>query len=324
MNITKFIYNKRMTNFITHLIRRFNHYRLPLNLKHLAKYHPGFHLANHPEEPTKKIILWHNREVGTTKSVKNLKALQKQDCYIIATGPSIKELDLSKIPAKSAICGVNGAITLAKKHNIKFDFYVIVDADFIRKRFDMVKDIIKSRTQLLLSSQNISLICEREPELLRDANIYILDDLNTRYNTASLDTESFAQWAEQDPELILNPKILAQDLVGFSKNITKGIFGGGTVVFGAIQAVYYIGFKRVFILGMDLGSNGNQRCYDEGKKPLHSSLDKYYDDIIEPAFKVLAQLCNIEDFKVYNLSPVSRLPDTIIPKLVFDTVQTHT
>ena len=303
-----------MTNFITHLRKKINQCRLPLNLKHMAKYHPEFSLANHSEDPSKKIILWHNHEVGVTQSLTNLKALQKQDCYIIATGPSIKKLDLTKIDSSKAICGVNGAIALAKTQNIKFDFYVIVDSDFIRKRFDIVKGIIKSKTQLLLSSQNISLICERDPELLQDANIYILDDLNTRYNTASLDTESFVKWAEQDSELILNPQLHAQDRVGFSKNITKGIFGGGTVVFGAIQAAYYIGFKRVFIAGMDLG--GKQRCYDEGKKPLHSSLDKYYDTIIEPAFKVLATICESEDFKVYNLSSVSRLPETIIPKVL--------
>lgn len=307
-----------MTDFITHLIKKFNHYRLPLNLKHMAKYHPKFSLANHPEAPGKKIILWHNREIGVTKPAKNLLALKQQDCFIIATGPSVKKLDLTKIASSKAICGVNGAIALATTQNLTFDFYVIVDADFIRKRFDMVKQIIKSQTQLLLSSHNISLICEREPELLRDANIYVLDDLNTRYNTASLATDAFAQWAKQNPELILNPHINLQDRVGFSKNISTGIFGGGTVVFGAIQAAYYIGFKHVFIAGMDLGSNGKQRCYDEGKKPLHSSLDKYYDSIIEPAFKLLAELCQHEDFKVYNLSSASRLPATIIPKLTFD------
>lgn len=277
----------------------------------MTKYHPNFKLINNA-------IIWKKQKVGEIQPLSQLKTLTQEDCYIVATGPSIKTVDLTQIDTNSAICGVNGAIALAKQQNLKFDFYVIVDSDFIKMHFDMVHNIIQTKTHLLLSSQNINLICERDPKLLHDANIYILDDLNARYNVPSLNPAEFEQWAEQDLDLILHPRIKSQDRVGFSKNIEKGIFGGGTVVFDAVQVTYYIGYKNVFILGMDLGFSGKQpRFYNEGKKTCHSSLDKYYETVIKPSFEVLTEFCKTENFAVYNLSPTSRLPDAIIPKIPF-------
>ncbi|MCK4608063.1 MAG: hypothetical protein KAT71_01165 [Gammaproteobacteria bacterium] len=298
-------------NLIRSLIKRFYQWKLPANMQHMALYYPEFRLKENRE------IIWHGKNVASLRPIEELKQLQKDSCYIIATGPSINSIDLNRIPGDALLWGVNGAIALAAKYKLKFDCYTVVDADFIRKRFAMVREIILSGAHCLFSPYNIRLVCERDVTLLSKGKIYMLPDLNERYNQPILNLEDFDQWAAQDNDLILPKHLTHQgDRVGFSKNIAQGIFSGGTVVYGAIQAAYYVGCKEVNILGMDLGSTSTQpRFYDEGKNVCHSSLDKYYETIIEPSFKVLADLCQHEDFKVYNLSPQSRLPDNIIPKV---------
>jgi Kdo-III transferase WaaZ len=303
-------------NIIKSLLKKYYRWKLPDNLRHMTDFYPWFQIHDNQQ------IIWHNKVVGMIRPLSELKVLAKESCFIIATGPSITNVDLSKIDNNKLIWGVNGAIALTKKQDIKFDIYTIVDSDFIKKQFAMVREVILQNIPCLLSPLNIKLICEREPELLSYNNIYLLQDLNARFAIPALTPDEFDAWARQDSELILSKNLTRQgDRVGFSKNIAKGIFGGGTVVYGVIQAAYYVGVKKVYILGMDLGYSGNKpRFYDEGEKTCHSSLAKYYIDIIEPAFEVLADVCKQKDFKVYNLSQRSRLSAKIIPKLNFANV----
>ena len=54
--------------------------------------------------------------------------------------------------------------------------------------------------------------------------------------------------------LKLNPQIKDR----FSKNISKPISSGGTVTFACLQLAYYMGFRRVIIVGLD------HNFYDKG------------------------------------------------------------
>jgi KDO transferase-3 len=47
-------------------------------------------------------------------------------------------------------------------------------------------------------------------------------------------------------------------------------------------------------------------------------LDRDYDDYILPSFQILGDLCRAGELQVYNLSPASRLPDSIIPKVSYE------
>jgi Kdo-III transferase WaaZ len=107
--------------------------------------------------------------------------------------------------------------------------------------------------------------------------------------------------------------------VGFSKRIERGVFTGQTVVFAAVQVAYWLGFQRVFILGMDLGGTGTlARFYESGSAVASSRLDKDFKPYIIPAFELARRLFEAEGREIYNVSPNSRLPTTIIPKLSFD------
>lgn len=60
--------------------------------------------------------------------------------------------------------------------------------------------------------------------------------------------------------------------IGFSKDITDGYFCARTIAYVALQLAYYLGFKRVFFVGLDLNSEVG-RFYDK-KDPLPTTLDK--------------------------------------------------
>ena len=104
--------------------------------------------------------------------------------------------------------------------------------------------------------------------------------------------------------------------LAFSKDLTLGIFQSGTVIYNAVQFAYGIGFKELYIFGMDLSAAG--RFYPEDV-PETSALCESYESKIKPAFELVRQYVAEERLTIFNCSPQSRLPDTIMRKMDPDT-----
>ena len=68
---------------------------------------------------------------------------------------------------------------------------------------------------------------------------------------------------------------------------------------------------------MDLDSSLG-RFYEQGGEAVRSRLDGDYEDYILPCFQLMAERVVNPSFRVYNLSPNSRLPSSVIPKLELD------
>jgi len=84
----------------------------------------------------------------------------------------------------------------------------------------------------------------------------------------------------------------------------------------ALQVAYALGARRVFLLGVDLGGGGtSQRFYERGAKVVPTRLDRDLDPYILPSFALVGRLQESDDFSVFNLSPTSLLPETMIPRL---------
>jgi KDO transferase-3 len=96
------------------------------------------------------------------------------------------------------------------------------------------------------------------------------------------------------------------------------VFTGQTIAFSALQVAVWLGYTRIFILGMDLGGTGDgARFYESGEKAAPMRLGRDYESYIQPAFEVAGKLRSALGIQIYNLSPDSRLPAAIIPKLSF-------
>ena len=82
----------------------------------------------------------------------------------------------------------------------------------------------------------------------------------------------------KDERTFFFPKKLQQEIPNFSVNpIKEGFARGKTVAFDAIQLAFYLGFKEVYILGMDLGKKynwgENGHCYEIQKNPKFKEIE---------------------------------------------------
>jgi KDO transferase-3 len=155
---------------------------------------------------------------------------------------------------------------------------------------------------------------------LRDVPLGLSEIVNRRYFVPRLPLAESDAAAELDPDLILHPTVRGQEgLVGFSRNMSKGMFCGQTIGYRGIQIAYHLGYRRVFLLGMDMGGRGNQvRFYETCDQARPSLLEQHLDSYIRPCFEIVRSLCDAGELEVYNCSLGSRLPDSLVPKIAFN------
>ena len=291
--------------------------RLPKSLRHMNRLHPDFHLEqcgtdNDPHYG----IYWKGKPVGQTNPLSRLRKPSTSQCFIIATGPSLAETDVSKLAARTCF-GVNGAIALADSCGLEFQYQLVSDGSFVRDRLPLVRRMIASGAECLFSFAALGILCEQEHKLLASPGLYLLPEMNYRYQVPQLNPEDFRYWAMRQKGISLHPDpAFNSGRVGFSRDINCGVFTAQTVVFEALQVSYYLNFRQVFILGMDLNARpGQTRFYEQNGKAARTRIDRDYTPYILPAFEVARDIVATEDFDIYNLSRDSRLPDTVIPKI---------
>lgn len=299
------------------LARNMYRWTLAREFKHMAVTGPGFALRKRRDGGYD--IIWKKNIAGKTRPLSEIRGTFSGDCYVMGTGPSIQNMNLQSLKGQYLI-GVNGAISKFNELGLKPDSYVITDWDFFENRFDMVRDVMLSGAKCFFSYAGLSRICRREPGLLLNAEIYLTEVINRRYGIPRMPLEAFHKWAYSDPDLLLPHEVRSDDSrVGFSRNMEKGVFCSRTILFRALQVAYYLGFRRFYILGMDLNYRGdNPRFYESKDAMRPSKIDKDYEPYILPAFKVLAELCEAGEVSAYNLSPASRLPADVIPRTTLE------
>jgi len=241
-----------------------------------------------------------------TKPLSELRNKFENDCYLVASGPSVGDLNFDAIKDKTFV-GVNGSATLMKTNQIKFSVYVVVDPYFAYYNFELLKDSVRSGADCVFSEEVLVLICAMKPELFKTGNLYMLE---------AIDLQNAGQKVTCNVEL---PQQSTDIGFGFSKNLEHGYVPGGTVAFTALQICYYMGFKTVFAIGLDFYTRAGKYRFHEQDTSLFSlfsdNLEKTFERDILPAFGLLRQLVTRHNFQVYNLSKDSRLPGKSIPKL---------
>lgn len=291
---------------------------LPRRLKHMAVC--SRHLQLRRTEPGGGgEILWRGRAVGRLLGMNSLRNQQAGDCFIVGAGPSLAPIDL-RLVADWPLVGVNGTIVKFRQDGVVPTIYLINDPDFYQHRFELVQEALASGATCFLPFVGLSIICERDPGLLAGVRVALLETINRRYYQPRLAPAECDARCAEDPDLVLHPTVRGQEgLVGFSRNLSKGMFGGQTVVYRGIQIAHHMGFRRVFLLGVDLGAQGNQvRFYETKEQARPSMLNLHYESYIRPSFEVLRTYCDRSGFEVYNCSLGSRLPDSLVPKISLD------
>lgn len=158
---------------------------------------------------------------------------KEKRCFIVGTGPSLAYQDLSFLK-NEFIISLNLAPLTLDLFNINPQINIVAD----KYQYEKYKEVFK---ELTYNKKTIKVIvasaCENFPKELIDKNTYFF------------------------------PKKLQQETPSFSENpLEEGFSRGKTVAFDAIQLAYHLGFKEVYIIGMDLGKKynwgKNGHCYE--------------------------------------------------------------
>lgn len=285
---------------------------LPESLSHMRRLPPAFRLE--PLADGAYAVYWHRRKLTETLPLTALRHPTDTDGFILAAGPSISSMDLSPLRGRPCM-GVNGSIVLSGE--LPFAYHMISDRNFFRDRPDLVDRALASGADCVFSFPGLALICERAPERLEGARVFVADAVNVAYGVPRLSPAVFDAKAALDPAFSLHCDISPADgRVGFSWDIRRGVFSGQTIAYAALQIAVWLGFRRIFLLGLDLGGDrGPVHFYENAGASQPTRLDDDYGPYILPAFTLAGELLRAKGLEVYNLSPTSRLPDAVIPKL---------
>lgn len=207
-----------------------------------------------------------------------LEDIQSSDgkVYVIGGGPSLKDFDFSVLVDKHTIA-VNKSIFHIPNPN----YFISVDYTFLRK--------VDRKTFNSIPVKKF-FVADFSHSFLREVNKQITD---TRYNMI---------YNLRDYDLLI--RAYKQEGIGYSfKEFRTGRNSG----FCALQLAVVLGFKKIYLLGLDLNKQEITHYhggYGESPNSFNSKLDEYYD-----YFRIGLEQLQRErsDIQVISCSPSSRL-----------------
>lgn len=229
---------------------------------------------------------------------------------LTATGPSIKKIDFAAIPHIPTV-GVNGAWHLNK--HLDFKFYIIVDMLFVDNKPDIIKEIIEKEDLVLFTTMHgiIRIIDNFTIDKIKCKLAVIEDKCYPVYKEKISNTDIYNKF-NSNKEIAFSTENIN---IAFNHDIRNGIFDAGTVIYWALQILAFLGFKNIYIAGLDMTNFTTPRFYETKNNMLPSFLAEKLQDIIIPAFSLASLELKKDGIDVINLSPESAIPSHIFPKM---------
>lgn len=267
---------------------------------------------------------WHNRVFSTGQSIEKddlgctircpgrgeIRARHLRDlprtghlASILASGPSVRSLDRIERLFDHPVACVNGSATMAATLGKRADYYIVSDHRFILDQPDLFRTGTRAARATILCPMTVFTALLAVPDALEGIDLYLREDLRRPFKRPRPTRHTL----RSDPRIIAD---ITGDLA-FSLDTRRGTCSVGTVVFDAVQILFGIGYRDLFMFGVDLSSDG--RFYRE-HQPLPNDLTNDYATRIEPAFQLVAEFVRRSGNRLVNGSLGSRLPDAIIPK----------
>lgn len=242
-----------------------------------------------------------------------LKNAYSGEVLLTATGPSVKDISFEVFPEMPAL-GVNGAYFL---HNqVSFTLYLIVDMGFIDRRSDIIAEIVKNENLIFFTTvHGIARIIDCFSLEAIKCRLVAIEDIACKvYQPKIEDSELHNKNAHRDSI------VFSENKIGFNKDIRSGIFDAGTVAYWAFQLLSFLGFKLIYLVGLDMNNFHQPRFYENEREKLPSFLSEKLDSIIRPSFRHASQVMKSENIKVVNLSLASAIEDEIFEKVNYNDI----
>ena len=214
---------------------------------------------------------------------------QSGDCNIILSGPSVKSIQEPELLGKRYTIAVNGSPELLMKNNVACNAYIVSDPRYLQQK-----------TSDFLQYARYADYC-----FLSYSGIVALLNLGVRLDgiTIRVFDRRARPFRQHRP---------SQPLTYFARSFDKGLGPSSTVAYAALQIAYCLGFRTVYLFGLDLSLEG--RFYSEDRSQ-PTALHKNWDENILQPFSLIGNMVAGGEWKVINCSMQSRLPESIQPKM---------
>lgn len=265
------------------LIKQYIKLIKPKSLRDTANYWPDMSYKDHT-------LLFRKKPINTLpiNSLVDLYCNTAKCINIIGSGPSVRCLDYSTLLHDRNIF-LNGSISLAIEFQLPVFAFIIMDATFVKNRFELIQSLAEP-CHLLLGLGAACAIAERDSSILERHKITIFTISKGNLNDFYSDGVSY-----------------------FSNNLDFGFFDGGTVMSVAIQLAYHLRPETVNLLGLDIGNSGEPRFYELKGKALKSGLLKDYETKILPFMTLTSKCYSNKKIDLFNCSSITKLPYEVIP-----------
>lgn len=169
-------------------------------------------------------------------AIKDLRgSAQGEEVFILGTGPSIVDTDLSRLEG-SRVLLLNNAISLLEQ--LKPAQAHVVLSDHLRA-IELRREIVDRGLDCIATTDKV-LNHNVDPEIFREPYRFIM------------------------PRLVSAPSggVLVSQAQNFSDDLQKGVFLGKSVVFPAIQLAYFMGARAITLVGVDMTLGRNVAYFD--------------------------------------------------------------
>ncbi len=221
----------------------------------------------------------------------------KTAIYIIGSGPSVKDCDLSRLEDGSAIL-LNGAIGLIGAPIGSPLAIAVEDERFVWRHFDLLREKVAAGTICLLSVAVLRAICEHDRGFLADKRLVLIDDIRKPYGARRRSVEDLRHL----DFVLLN----GAGTAGLSLQPDRGVFQGGSVAISALQFALYCRPQTIGFIGIDISNADQPRFYESGDDTAFSGIARAEARIIEH-FELARAVAAERHVALANHSPVSAL-----------------
>lgn len=221
--------------------------------------------------------------ITSNKKLKELEnSKSNKTIYCVGGGPSLNSIDLSMLNGKQVIL-TNFSYKILDKCQPDFSISLVQDT---RRMYDM-RNVNRSLFDYSIKSvygRPILLLKFLWEKSIRNSDILMIPKMYGIYR----DTK----WKKED--------LLS------GKKINGNIQIGSSIILTAIQLAYYMGAKRIVLVGVDLIHTPTLTHFDDNREIDRKMVGQYevFDKMISD-LKDISEILNIKGIEIYNTSPIT-------------------
>lgn len=230
----------------------------------------------------------------TYDELKQFKDIHKGErCFLIGTGPSLTDEDVLKLRGEYTFA-VNSFIWACKRLDFYPTYYGSIDYDEV-----CLSEILANDKSTIFFTHRIDM----------EKKAYL--DMKRKENTYEFLMMEPGDWNYFSKHMPMQ----------FSKEITKSIGWGYTVVYAIYQIIAYMGFAEIYVLGMDCSYSLDKDNYEDHNtqetRELQASWGEVVDNFIKSHIEAGRALKN-KGIKIYNATRGGKLE--VFPRVDLDSV----